>query len=145
MEFYSSPFGPIDSTPLSITTGVWHQVVVTRNGSAFSLYFDDNVVGSTVFSGALTPSSNPLLIGRRDSADPRDFAVDGRLDEVAIWNRALSASEVASLWNNGQGMLISSVPEPSTLVLSGLATLVGACLLRRRPLTSPTNDFAGSQ
>jgi trimeric autotransporter adhesin len=136
MEFYSSPFGPIDSTPLSISTGAWHQVIVTRSGSSFSLYFDDNLVGSTVFSGSLDASSNPLLVGRRDSADPRDFAVDGRLDEIAFWNRALSTSEIASLWNDGHGMLIptASVPEPSSLVVAGAGGLIylGYCRKRRR-------------
>jgi hypothetical protein len=135
MEFYASPFGPIDSTPLSISTGAWHQVVVTRTGSSFSLYFDDSVVGSGTFSGSIDPSSNPLLVGRRDGADPRDFAVDGRLDEIAIWDRALSPSEVAGLWNGGQGMLIpTAVPEPSTAVLAcmGATGLIGYVRSHRR-------------
>ena len=47
---------------------------------------------------------------------------------------ALSTSEIASLWNNGNGMLIttSSVPEPSSLVLLGLAGLLGWPAYARR-------------
>jgi autotransporter passenger strand-loop-strand repeat protein len=44
-----------------------------------------------------------LLVGARDAADGRDFTVNGLIDNVAIWNRALSTSEIASSWNNGLG------------------------------------------
>ncbi|NMA44256.1 MAG: LamG domain-containing protein, partial [Candidatus Diapherotrites archaeon] len=28
----------------------------------------------------------------------------GNIDEVAIWNRALSAEEISALYNNGEGL-----------------------------------------
>jgi hypothetical protein len=103
IEFYSQPTLQIDSAPLTISAGAWHQVLVRRSGPHFDLFFDDVVVASGVASGALPTSTNPLLIGRRDAQDLRDFAVDGRVDEVAIWDRALTSKEIANLWNNGAG------------------------------------------
>src|SRR5262249_20747182 len=48
------------------------------------------------FSGTWEASTNPLLIGARNSEDGRNFTVDGLIDDVAIWNRALSVNEIAA-------------------------------------------------
>jgi hypothetical protein len=53
--------------------------------------------------GVITDSMNPLLIGRRNMGDPSNFALAGAVDDVAIWNRALTAEEIATLWNGGAG------------------------------------------
>ena len=93
----------VQSAPLSIPNGVWQEFVVERSGSTFSLYWDGNLVATGTYSGPLSTSPNPLLIGARDAGDGRNFTVNGLIDNVAIWNRALSASEIASSWNNGLG------------------------------------------
>ena len=49
--------------------------------------------------------------------------LNGNLDEVGIWNTALSPAEVSNVFANG-------IPEPSTGVLGVLG--VFALLLRRR-------------
>jgi hypothetical protein len=83
--------------------------------------FDGQVVASMTSTAAIAPASDPLLIGRRDAADGRDFSVNGRLDETAIWNVALSEAQVTTLWNGGIGtpadLIIGAVPEPSSVVL----------------------------
>jgi hypothetical protein len=56
----------------------------------------------------------PLYIGRRNPDDKRDFGMNGRLDEVAIWNRALSDSEIAHLYNGGLGNPVATVPSDRT-------------------------------
>lgn len=106
LQFYSEPNISLNAAE-SFTTGVWHEAVVTRSGTTFSLYFDGNLAVSGVSSpGPLTTTTNPLLVGKRNSEDGRDFSVDGSLDEIAIWNRALSSTEVADVWNSGKGMLL---------------------------------------
>ncbi|MGP0067371.1 MAG: LamG-like jellyroll fold domain-containing protein [Isosphaeraceae bacterium] len=133
IQFYASGVGVVNSAQVSMPTDAWNQIIVERNGSTLSIYLDGSLlVSDTSFVGSINPSTNPLLIGTRDAQDGRDFAVDGRMDEIAIWDRALTTSEIASLWNNGQGMLMSSVPEPSSLMLAGLGLLVGCCHWRCR-------------
>ncbi|GAA4444451.1 hypothetical protein GCM10023156_02810 [Novipirellula rosea] len=39
------------------------------------------------------------MIGGHRTGDGRNF--DGMIDEVAIWNRVLSASEIDAIYNNG--------------------------------------------
>jgi hypothetical protein len=89
--------------PETIPTGSWQEFVVERSGSTFSLYWDGNLVATADSSAALTASPNDLLIGGRDSADGRNFTVNGLIDDVGVWNRALSSTEITNSWNAGAG------------------------------------------
>ena len=92
----------------NVSTNVWHHLVVRRSGATFTLFFDDTVIATGSTGAAVTTTSNGLLIGKRNPQDGRDFSVNGRLDEVAIWNRALADGEITTLYNGGQGMPLSS-------------------------------------
>jgi hypothetical protein len=135
LVFAASGLQSLD-VPVSFTPGTWNQIIVDRSGSTLSLYLDGSLLMSNTNAiGSIAPSTNPLLIGRRDAQDPRDFSVDGRLDEIAFWDRALTTSEVTNLWDGGKGMLITSaVPEPSSLWLSltGLGAMGIRWSIRRR-------------
>ena len=93
-----------------IATGIWdgnfHHVLGTYDGSFVRLYVDGVEVGSgTAATGPIqygtTHASGDLLIGDLDPTpgDPSNF--NGVIDEVEIFNRALSASEAALLANAG--------------------------------------------
>jgi len=105
--------------------GHWHMYLAEKSGDTAYLYFDTTLIASA-FARDLGTPSDPLLIGRRNAADGRIFGVDGMLDDAAIWDRALSDSEIALLYQNG----VTSTPEPASLTLLIVGGMTGGALRR---------------
>lgn len=80
----------------------WYHVAGTFDGNELKCYVNGNLEGTTAFQGTIAPSTSyPLALGRL--ADPvygPDRYFSGSMDEVRIWNRALSQSEIMSGMNN---------------------------------------------
>lgn len=124
-------------TASGVTTGPWHHAAMVYSSGSLTLYLDGSLVG-THTNGSATNAFNNLLFGReRNSPDPtgdRDW--DGMIDELAIWNRALTAAEINdNVAGSGAGSVYQrglagiAIPEPSVALFSGLGLL---SLLRRR-------------
>ena len=82
-----------------LPTGVWRHIVITLSGNVGRMYVNGAQVAA---NGAMTynPSSfNPTLnyIGKSQFPDP---LFNGRIDGFSIYNYALSAAQVASLYTN---------------------------------------------
>jgi len=82
----------------------WAHVVGTYDGETSKLYVNGVLKSSDDSpSGKLTiDSSSPFRIGNAYCCQNRGFK--GNIDEVAIWDEALSAVEVAALYNSGYGI-----------------------------------------
>lgn len=79
-------------------TGSWHHVVATYNGSAIRFYWDGLKVGDDVaWSGNIISSGSPLAIGKEAAWNSVMFG--GMIDEVMVYDRALSDEEISSLYN----------------------------------------------
>ena len=104
---------------VAIPMSQWHHVSVRVENNIPDFYVNGFVTrkyADTTFTRTPTGNANPLLIGRRDDG----LYFNGLIDEVRIYNRALSGSEIMAL-----------VPEPATLLLLSLGSL--ALLRRHRP------------
>lgn len=77
------------NTPLS--TGVWHMVVGTWDGSTINLYVDGSAVATGSYSATPSIVGNTCYIGA--SATPNHY-FSGNMAEVAIFNSALTANQV---------------------------------------------------
>jgi hypothetical protein len=94
--------------------GVWEHVVYTYNGSRYSVYYNGVEESTGTKTGILYPLFEPnsvFLIGLSTALTP-DYLI-GRMDEVGIWNRSLNSSEVADLYNSGNGITYSSTAPDS--------------------------------
>ena len=81
----------------TISSG-WHLVTATYDGTTAKLYVDGALVGSDTFT---TPGNTnyPLYVARYYGGNSNGW--NGVLDDVRLYNRALTATEVATLYNGG--------------------------------------------
>ncbi len=77
----------------SIISETWHHLALTYDGSNIILYIDGIEAGSTEASGQVTNESVPLTIGRL-VFENTNFDLDGQVDEVSIWNLALTEQAI---------------------------------------------------
>jgi Concanavalin A-like lectin/glucanases superfamily/Bacterial Ig-like domain/IPT/TIG domain len=76
---------PIQTVP-TLRLNTWTHVAVTYDGTQIRVYFDAIEVGRRTAHGSLVPTSQPMEIGA---------GFEGRIDEVRVYSRALSAAELA--------------------------------------------------
>jgi len=76
----------------------WHMAAITYDGSQVNAYIDGILYNSTADTGDLDYDGNGLWIGRLWSGDLEYFY--GSIDDIMIYNRALSANEIQALYNN---------------------------------------------
>jgi len=83
-----------------VPLNVWTHVVLTFDGSSAKTYVNGALTRTvTGLSGNIGASSGPLKIGSRSYAWPEHF--NGLIDEVEIYNRALSITEIQAIFNAG--------------------------------------------
>ena len=84
----------------SINLGTWYHVAGVWNSttSNLMLYLNGRLVGSTNFAGHVPTSGSgaPLALGDQNASN----FLDGVLDDVRIYNRALSSSEIENAMND---------------------------------------------
>jgi Concanavalin A-like lectin/glucanases superfamily/Bacterial Ig domain/PKD domain len=86
------------TSPLSYSDGNWHYAVVTFDGSAIGLYIDGLPVATKTASAS--PDSGgeePIRMGA-DSQTLTNYFI-GNVDEVRIWNNALTPQQVIDAYN----------------------------------------------
>jgi hypothetical protein len=87
------------TTAATVPTGVWTHVALTRAGATLQAYLNGAPAGAGSDAGPLGFGSCPLLMGVDADAGctgALNGFLDGRLDDVRIYNRALSPAEIQS-------------------------------------------------
>ena len=86
------------TSPTSYNDNQWHYAVVTNNGANVILYIDGVQVATKATSGASPESTGtkPVRVGANSRVTPATNFFTGEVDEIRIWNTALSASQVSS-------------------------------------------------
>ena len=87
-------------------TDKWFHLVGTYDQVDLNLYIDGVLVKSVAQTGAIDASANDLFLGCEDATGTDGW--EGRLDEVVILNRAITATEVLQLYNDGAGTYTSA-------------------------------------
>ncbi len=109
-----------DSKP--VQTGIWTHVTFTGDATGYKWYVNGSLStqDSRPWVGA-SGGNNPLTFG--GSIDP----YTGLLDDVRIYNRAISAGEVASLYALGGGTVNPNPTPGATAVNGSCSTTLNMC------------------
>ena len=132
--------------PALSQTATWYHIAVTRSGSLVRLYVNGEQVGNTGSNGnTLNFSTCQLLMGTdADSACSGTLGnwLGGSLDDIRIYNQALTYGEIAIIYNSGngtEGHNTSAVFDSNSL---GLKPTVGAFMSNMIGLTPITPYYA---
>lgn len=120
---YLALFGyALDYTePWTYSTNTWYMVTVTFDGTTEKLYVNGSQIG-TGFDGSTlnTASSSTAYIGCQAASA---YFFDGYIDEVGVWSKALSTTEITSLYNGGSGLQYPFGESSGTAPVPQLLTL----------------------
>jgi hypothetical protein len=95
-----SPAGGTFADPAgSPTTGTFHHVVFQRSADTAQMFVDGKSVGTVTIKDSPTPGAAPFQVGGYSTGGvaTSDKVVNGAVDDVAIWHRALGGDELAYL------------------------------------------------
>lgn len=88
--------------PLSFF-GRWHHIAVTYDGKMVRLYSDAVLCGTYAYAGTIVSVNTPFYVSGYRPGSTANRGVDGIVDELALFNRALSAGEIQHIYSEGIG------------------------------------------
>lgn len=128
----SSHAGETVQSDTEITDNNWHLVTASYDGDVMRMYIDGELESSVAYTAGYESNTADLQIGHYyypysdlwgpDHEGRNNVTLNGAIDDVGIWNRALTDSEILYIYNN-------PIPEPATLSLLAIG---GAAMLRKR-------------
>ncbi|MEI6695405.1 MAG: LamG-like jellyroll fold domain-containing protein [Bacteroidota bacterium] len=148
----SQPAIPINT----IIANVWQHYAFVYDGSHTYFYLNGTLVSSVAASGALTLTTTPFAIGK-STLGAFNFYYNGRIDEVTLWNKALTQAEIQNikqneLLGNETGLLLyykfnQGIPAGNNTGITKLHTEVNSPLydgdITNFALTGTTSNFNG--
>ena len=81
----------------TVNDNVWHNIVVTNDGTTLKVYIDGVLDGSISSTGWTDYGTNPLVFGYQPRS-PVNQWYNGLIDQVRMYNTALTAANVYDLW-----------------------------------------------
>lgn len=111
----------IDSVP-TIRLGVWTHLVITYDGSrtpdGVDMYINGSLVAQTTVVNNLKSAPNITSnwrIGATESVSSPTY-YSGQIDELSVWDKALSSAEVLGLYNSGEPGNLEVLPAYSNCI-----------------------------
>jgi hypothetical protein len=83
--------------PLQVNS--WMFVTYTHDSNEAKLYINGELKNSLTILGGLSSNNLPLWFGARPNAGGNSQFYDGKIDDISIWNRALTQCEIQDLYN----------------------------------------------
>ena len=82
-----------------VDINTWNHFALTYDGATLTLFHNGEHAAAIAASGTIVTATRPLNMGFLPYSF-NTFALDGSLDDVCLWNKALSAAEVGELFSS---------------------------------------------
>lgn len=90
----------------AVSNNSWHHILATvSSGSSVTVYIDGTSRITVVNPSDMVAQTSELTLGR--AAGVYGTSCDGLIDSYYVWSRALTAPEIAQMYNSGAGYEIS--------------------------------------
>ena len=97
-------FGSVLALLLNATNALdfnqWQHLALTYDGSTLRLYKNGTLIGNTAANGTITQTTQNLQLGTL-FWQGSGFPLNGRLDEIRLWDVAVSQTEISSWMCSG--------------------------------------------
>ena len=104
--------------PTYISFHQWHHAVLRKSGVTYSLYLDTTIVGAFTTPFIPAPATQKFAIGQDYTSGARAFS--GKIDDIAIYNRALTIAEIGNLYRFNPD--VQTILGSDAAVCAGFAT-----------------------
>jgi len=116
-----------------VPRSVWTHVAATYNGSLIEIYINGNLDSTSSWTGGFTTNNGmPLCIGAKNyqggaGGTPYGFCINGTLDDVKMYNTALSQQDVQAAMNS-----VPEFPSVIPMLLCIVPATIGAVFAKKR-------------
>jgi hypothetical protein len=93
--FVGNPANEASRVVADVPAGVWTHVAGSYDGTTLRLYLNGELAGSIAYDGGVPAVADPFLIGNNGIYG----GMPAHVDEVRLWDRALSAADIAARMN----------------------------------------------
>jgi hypothetical protein len=100
----------------SLNLNIWINLIATYDGSTIKIFRNGILANSSTGNINLINSLEPLFFGKEfnDNSNGRFFK--GKIDDIGIWNRALTQQEITQLFNQNQ--CVTNITVTDTLIIN---------------------------
>lgn len=101
----------------ALILNTWNNIVFTYDNSNLNLFLNGNLVNSVLTNLPMNVNSNSgISVGESRQANGYWNYTNGKIDDIGIWNRALTQAEINLLYNSCNG--VSIITEPLNQILA---------------------------
>lgn len=121
---YTGQGNDVISTQAAIGTNQWYHLALTKTSQSVALFVDGKPRGGgSTQAGQRVPFRGDLYIGRNGSIAGEQYY--GSLDELRVYNRALSSTEIRELYELESALRLSIRPDQDGVRLDAANLLIG--------------------
>jgi parallel beta-helix repeat protein len=106
-KFRHSSTATAGCSATEIPLNSWTHVAGTYDGTNLKVYVNGSLENTTYVGDAVASNTGDVTIGWKGTFTSSAYYFDGHIDEAIILDRALSADQIAALYNNRSDLIVS--------------------------------------